>query len=78
MSTYRRVVQTTRLDYHVPAGAPWPEVEKAFGLAYQEVLRAGREPGEAALGSVRLWPADDEIVLSVELQREVVSTEGVS
>jgi hypothetical protein len=82
MSTYRRTIQTTRLDYHIPAsdrwGASWSEVDKAVRAAYQEVLRGGRPPVDVADDAIRLWPADGEIIVSVELEREIVATEGAS
>lgn len=82
MSTYRRTIQTTRLDYHVPASDKWgascSDVEKAIQQAYREMVRNGRQPSDAADDAIRLWPVDGEIIVSVELEREIVSTEGAS
>jgi hypothetical protein len=53
-------------------------VDKAVRAAYQEVLRGGRQPVDVADDAIRLWPADGEIIVSVELEREIVATEGAS
>jgi hypothetical protein len=81
MTFYRRIIHTTRLDFHIPAdvrGASWSEVYKAVSAATRELENAGRRTGEIMDDAIRIWPSDDEIIVSVELEQEVVSTQGVS
>lgn len=73
MDTYeRQVVQTTRVEFHVPAPPPWAatwtEVIKATRAAHAELWEAGDVPHgqDAADDQIRIEPRDDVIVVSYE------------
>lgn len=73
MASYeRRVLETVRVEFHVPAtppwGAPWVEVMKALNAARSELVQAGvvNEVAELADDQIQIEPRDDVIVVSYE------------
>lgn len=73
MATYeRRVLEIRRVEYHVPASAPWgaawTEVYKAVAAIHEELREAGelREGEDAADDRITMEPRDDVIVVSYE------------
>lgn len=83
MATYsRRVVQTTRIEYEVPAeppwGAAWAEVAKAVSAAMHDVRRQKGLPEDASVSDDSIWiePRDDVIVVRTA-DRDVVDSDPV-
>lgn len=81
MATYsRREVVTRRVEFVVPAqppyGACWTEVAKAMSAARAELIEAGllNKLAEAKDDQIKVYPADDEIVVSIDIGDVTPST----
>lgn len=80
MATYsRRKLHITRVEFHVPAEAPWGatwvEVMKAVHAATAELREAGviGETAEPADDQIAIAPHDDTVVVSYELRTRSTS-----
>lgn len=81
MATYSRTeMHTTRVEFHIPAGAPrgaaWAEVMTAINAAIAELRAAGelRPDEEVAADTISVAPHnEDVVVVSYELRRRVAS-----
>lgn len=74
MATYdRRRLEITRIEFHVPAPAPWgaawTEVMKAIHAAVAELHESGELPeaAEPADNVIAIAPGDDEVIVSYEI-----------
>lgn len=83
MATYSRSqLHIERVEYHVPASAPWgacwTDVYKAVAAATAELREAGLIAGsvgidasqaaEPADDQIQISPGDDEVIVSFELR----------
>lgn len=80
MATYgRSELHITRVEFHVPAEAPWGatwvEVMKAIHAAIAELREMGelREDEEPSDDTISIAPADDELVVSYELRKRATA-----
>lgn len=75
MATYdRRELHITRVEYHVPAPAPWganwTQVMGAIHAIVAELHEAGELPeaAEPADNVIAIAPGDDSVIVSYELR----------
>ena len=73
LATYgRRELHTTRVEFHVPAPAPWGA---AWVEVYKAVSAAIAEMREAGLLGVNQEPSDDRIAIAPGEESVIVSYE---